>query len=83
MSGKYSGWATQIETAIDAVLTALADGKDTVEYEIRGRRHRMVPSVELLDKLEQVYARVKRRANQETTGPFRLARLSRPSKIGS
>ena len=80
---KYATWVTNIETAIDAAFAAIADGEDTVEYEIRGRRHKRVPSTDLIKELFKLYDIAKARADRQSNGWLRVARLQRPSRIGS
>lgn len=77
-------WAAalaNLETAYNAVSAALVSGEDTVEYEIRGRRHKVVPSSELLKTLrEEILALEKRTAS---SGRFRLAAPRYPTRTGT
>lgn len=77
----YAQMKADLKVAMAAVGAALASGEAIVEYEIRGRKVRRKASDELLDNLEQLYARANRKSS--VAGRFRLASLSRPSRRGS
>lgn len=69
-----------LETAMLAVSAALASGKVTVSYTIRGRQHTVKPSDEVLDNLEKLHARFSRKASKR--GRWTVASLGRTSHTG-
>ena len=66
------------ETARDAVLLAIAEGRLTVTYIIRGRTHTVSDPVAALKGLEAIIATYRDLASRSTRSPFRLAYLSKP-----
>lgn len=82
MAAPYDNWLIELQSAIDAVIASLASGKATVEYEIRGRRHRVAPSQQLLESLLKSYASVEALAARRNHSVFAPVRLTRPSSSG-
>jgi len=74
---------TQIETAITAVVTAIADGDIVVEYEIGGRRVRRADKTKALTDLYELRRTVATDAQRQSKSLVRVARLSRASGIGT
>ena len=66
-----------VQTAYQAVVDQMADGKLTVEYAIRGRRHRYESPTVALANLRGEISHWQRIVNRAARSPFRLVKLSR------
>jgi hypothetical protein len=67
-----------LKTARDAIVLGIAEGRLTVDYMLRGKRHTVEASTEALLRLEQSISIYERKAARSGRGTFRLASLQRP-----
>lgn len=67
----------ELKTARDAIVSAIADGSATVEYEIRGRRVRREASSTVLRQLEESIKIYETKTSLATRSRFRLGTLAR------
>lgn len=67
-----------LKTARDAIADGIAQGRLTVDYTIRGRRHTTEASTEALKRLEDSIEIYEAKAARGSRKVFRLASLQRP-----
>jgi hypothetical protein len=85
MANSNAAHLEELKMARDAITAAIIDGRLTVEYTIRGRKHRMEASTEALQRLEEMIQQYEERvlAVSAAGSRFTLASLSRPTSQGS
>jgi hypothetical protein len=71
-----------LKTARDAIVAGIAEGRLTVDYMIRGRRHTVEASTDALLRIEQSIEIYERKAARGSRSTFRLASLQRPRGRG-
>ena len=71
---------TKIDTAIDAIVTAMADTTEVQSIKIRGREIERKDFARELEALVRVRAALAPSASRESTSPFRLGRLGYPTR---
>ena len=82
MANPDSTVVSEIKTARDAVISAIAEGRLTVSYTIRGRTHASADPTATLLRLEELLDIYERKVAVASRSPMRFARLQRPRGIG-
>ena len=78
MANSDAAFLSELKTARDAITTAIAEGRLTVEYLIRGRRHRVEQPTVALRNLDELIVSVQSRINRASRRRNRVAKLSYP-----
>lgn len=78
LAASDAGFLEELKTARDAIVAAIAGGRTTVDYMIRGRRHVNEAPTEALLRIEELIDIYERKAARSGRSTFRLARLQRP-----
>ena len=82
MAASDASFLESLKTARDAIVAAIAAGRLTVSYSIRGRMHQTEASTEALERLDKLIEKYEAKTARASSSPYRLASLKRPSGRG-
>ena len=74
---------TNLQTARDAILAAIAGGLLTVSYSLGNETHTVEASTAALQRIEELIAIYTRKASRASQSPFRPVALRRVSRRDS
>lgn len=72
----------ELKIARDAITDGIREGRLTIEYDIRGRRHIVSDPVKALENIERTITIYERKSANATRSPFRVGSIQRARRSG-